>query len=94
MTTLTLPSAVTLEQASAVLRELEQAVARAEGALRVDVGALDEVDTAAVALLLHARRLAQARGLGFELTALPPKLAALATLYGVDPLLAASATAT
>ena len=40
-----------------------------------------------MALLLQARRLAQARGVGFMLTGAPPKLMALAKLYGVGSLL-------
>lgn len=93
MNSLALPAAVTLKQAGAVLRDVKQAVADAQGSLRLDASALTDVDTSAVALLLHARRLAAARGLGFELQSVPPKLTALAQLYGVESLLADAAGA-
>jgi phospholipid transport system transporter-binding protein len=83
-----LPASVTMEDASAVLRTVEAALAAGgSGPLRVDASALDELDTAAIALLLQARRLAAARGRGFELVGAPDKLNALAQLYGVEPLL-------
>ena len=83
-----LPSAVTLAQATTVLRAIEAEVPRAEGELLVDARALQSCDSSALALLLEAHRLAQARGLSLRLLEAPPKLAALAALYGVDDLLA------
>jgi phospholipid transport system transporter-binding protein len=85
--TLALPAAVTFDEAAAVLGTLPQAVRDASGALRVDASALDRLDSAALALLLQARRLAAARGLGFELVGAPDRLLALARLYGVESLL-------
>ena len=82
-----LPAQVTMESASAALRTVEAALAEADGTLRVNASAVTELDTAAIALLLHARRLAQQRGLGFELQGAPDKMAALSRLYGVDSLL-------
>ncbi|RVT54443.1 STAS domain-containing protein [Rubrivivax albus] len=86
MASVTLPASVTMDDASVALRAIEASLA-AGGDLAVDASALQEVDTAAVALLLQARRLAQARGVGFTLAGAPPKLMALAKLYGVGSLL-------
>ena len=88
---LRLPAQVTMADASAALREVQAALGRGDGPLRIDASALDELDTAAVALLLHARRLAGNRG--FELLDPPSKLTDLARLYGVESLLGASPSA-
>ena len=85
-----LPDTVTLAQVNALLPLLDEAVAGATGGLVVDASALEVFDTSAVALLLQARRLAEARGLAFELRAAPAKLAELADLYGVAGLLSMS----
>ena len=45
------------------------------------------LDSAALAVLLEVERLAVAWGRAFEVRGVPPKLAALAKLYGVDVLL-------
>jgi len=91
--TVSLPATVTMDEATAVLRTVEQALrdVPAGGTLRIDAGALATLDTGAIALLLQARRLAAARGVGVELVAPPDKLVALARLYGVEPLLGLSA---
>ena len=89
MSTVLLPAAVTMQNASAALRSVEAAVAQG-GELVVDASALAELDTSAVALLLQARRLAKAKGLAFRLQAPPAQLTALAQLYGVEPLLSAA----
>lgn len=81
-----LPASVTMGDASVALRAIEAALA-VGGDLALDASALQNVDTSAVALLLQARRLAQARGVGFSLHGAPPKLVALARLYGVASLL-------
>jgi phospholipid transport system transporter-binding protein len=57
------------------------------GPLVVDAAALAEFDSAALAVLLQARRQADAAGRGFELRGAPPKLVQLAQLYGVAGLL-------
>jgi len=90
MSAFALPARVTMDSASAALRALEAALNSGGDALRVDASALAELDTAALALLLQARRLAAARGRGFELVGAPGKLSALAQLYGVEPLLSPS----
>lgn len=88
-----LPATVTFDEASAVLRTIERAVQDAQGALRVDASALSTLDTGVLALLLQARRLAAARGLGFELLGAPEQMLALARLYGVESLLGLPAAA-
>jgi phospholipid transport system transporter-binding protein len=75
-----------MAEAAAALAAL-QAAPTGGGALRVDASALAEFDSAALALLLQARREAQARGRGFELHGAPPALRQLAQLYGVGALL-------
>jgi phospholipid transport system transporter-binding protein len=83
-----LPAKATLDQAAALAASLPQALAGSAGVFRVDASLMQEVDSSTIALLLQAQRLAQAAGRGFEVTGLPPKLLALASLYGVDSLLA------
>ena len=85
-----LPVKATLEQAAALAAELPQALAGSSGVFQLDASAVKEVDSSTIALLLQAQRLAQAAGRGFEVTGLPPKLLALASLYGVDSLLVPS----
>ncbi len=82
-----LPATLTFDQAAAALAALP-----ADGsACAIDAGALREFDSSALALLLQARRLAQAAGHGFEVRAAPPKLRQLAQLYGVHELLGLAA---
>jgi len=82
-----LPATATIAEASALVKLAEQAVAAGDGALHVDASALATFDTSLVAVLLHARRLAQGAGRGFEVVGAPDKLAKLARLYGVEELL-------
>jgi phospholipid transport system transporter-binding protein len=88
-----LPATVTLEQATALVHGLESALSAGEGPLTVDASALTTFDTSAVAVLLHAHRLAQAAGRAFSVTGAPDKLAQLARLYGVEALLSLAAPA-
>jgi phospholipid transport system transporter-binding protein len=53
----------------------------------IDASGLQNIDSAALAVLLECRRLAQAWGKSFAVRQAPSKLAALAKLYGVDTLL-------
>lgn len=85
--TVALPASVTMKTASQALRAVEAALGQGGGALRIDASALTEADTAAVALLLHARRLAQARGQDIALSGAPARLLTLAGLYGVQSLI-------
>lgn len=84
-----LPATLTLLSATQTAEILAQAATAlpAGGSLRVDASELAELDTSALAVLLQARRAAQARGLGWQLEAAPPKLRQLAGLYGVESLL-------
>ena len=84
-----LPATLTLAQASQAAAALADAArqASAAGGLAVDASALQEFDTSALAVLLEARRAAQARGIALKLTGAPPKLGQLAALYGVAGLL-------
>lgn len=76
-----LPATATLEQASALLGTLGSDVEV------IDASELKTLDTSAVALLLEARRRAQARGARCVVRGAPPKLRQLAALYGVEELL-------
>jgi phospholipid transport system transporter-binding protein len=82
-----LQSTLTLHTAAAALQQLRAEAAARPGAWTIDASALVDFDSAALALLLQAKRLAQAAGSGFEVHGAPPKLAQLAQLYGVDGLL-------
>jgi len=86
---LTLPAEAALEQAPALLNDVDAAIAAADDgvALQFDASALTAIDTSTIALLLHAKRSAAARGLTLQVLGAPPKLRELAQLYGVDELL-------
>jgi phospholipid transport system transporter-binding protein len=87
-----LPASATLDNAAALAATLPAAVAQGTGVLRVDASALTAYDSSTIALLLQARRLAQAAGRGFEVAGAPATLVALAKLYGVDGLLSLSSS--
>lgn len=89
-----LPATATLELAAELAATLPAEVASGGGVLRVDASALQAYDSSTIALLLQARRLAQAAGRGFEVVGAPAKLVELARLYGVEELLALSPTST
>lgn len=87
---LVLPAELTHRQASGSLRMLLQAQqAQNEAQVIVDAGALSTFDSSALAVLLECRRVALFEGKGFAVKALPPALASLAGLYGVQELLPA-----
>lgn len=75
-----------LESAAALLAELEPRLARGE-ITSLDVAAARNPDSAALAFLFACRRRAAAHGHALHIAALPPTLAALATLYGVERLI-------
>jgi phospholipid transport system transporter-binding protein len=83
-----LPEHVTLEQAAVLAQTLPAAVVSGTGVLQVDASAIQSCDSSTIALLLQAHRLAQAAGRGIEVVGAPAKLVQLATLYGVEDLLA------
>lgn len=85
---LLLPAVLTSKEASDALRMLVQALPRQAGRVAVvECGALGQLDSAAIAVLLETRRQALLAGIGFELRDAPEKLTALARLYGVGELL-------
>ena len=86
---LLLPTTLTSREARVTLRMLKQALQSegSEGPVIVEAGSLQSLDSAALAVLLEVERLAGAWGRAFVVQGVPPKLAALAKLYGVDALL-------
>ncbi len=88
-----LPASATLDKAAELAETLPAALASGTGVLRIDASALQAYDSSTIALLLQARRLAQAAGRGFEVAGAPAKLTELARLYGVEALLSLSPTA-
>ena len=85
---LLLPSTITLRESRDTLRMLSQALqGEPDSGVVIDASPLQQFDTSALAVLLECQRLAQAWGKGFSVRQAPPKLAALAKLYGVDQLL-------
>jgi len=57
---------------------------------RVDLQAVDPVDSAGVAILLEWKRRAAAEGVSLAFENVPPTMASLAELYGVDDLLSST----
>ena len=85
---LLLPATLTAREASDTQRLLAQALQNEpESGVVIDAGNLQQFDSSALAVLLECQRLAQAFGKSFAVRNAPPKLAALAKLYGVDVLL-------
>ena len=83
-----LPATLTLAQASKAAAALADATRQASSdGLTVDASALNEFDTSALAVLLHAHRAARSRAIPLRVTGAPPKLCQLAALYGVAGLL-------
>jgi phospholipid transport system transporter-binding protein len=89
---LLLPASLTAREARDTQRMLAQALQREpESGVVVDASNLQQFDSAALAVLLECRRSSQAFGKPFAVRNAPPKLAALAKLYGVDLLLLGAA---
>jgi len=89
---LLLPATVTARETRDSLRMLALAIEREPGTdVVIHAGSLQQFDSSAIAVLLECERLAQAWGKTFAVREAPPKLAALAKLYGVDRLLMAAA---
>jgi phospholipid transport system transporter-binding protein len=85
---LLLPATLTADEARDTLRMLTQTLkSEPESGVVVDASALQHFDSSALAVLLECQRQAQAWGRAFSIRQAPPKLAALAKLYGVDALL-------
>lgn len=86
---LLLPATLTAPEARGTLRLLSQALQR-EGAgepVIVDAGPLTTLDSSALSVLLELQRLSRAESRPFRIQSAPPKLTALAKLYGIDALL-------
>ena len=86
MTSLALPAVLTMGEARATLASLEAAL-QSEAQPVIDASGLQTLDTAAVAVLLQCRRLAAHAGKPLTIAGAPPKLAELASLYGVAEVL-------
>ena len=85
---LLLPATMTASEATDTRRLLTQALkGEPQGEVVVDASNLRRFDSSAIAVLLECQRAADAWGKPFALRNAPPKLVALATLYGVDALL-------
>lgn len=85
---LLLPETLTVREATATLRMLRQGLrAGPEELLVIDAAGLQRFDSSALAVLLECTRLAAAWGKRIEVRRLPPRLAALAEVYGVDGIL-------
>ena len=92
-----LPVTLTLAQANDAVLSIEHALGQGnveKGALVIDAHALRNFDTAAIAVLLEARRLAQAAGRALDVRGAPPAMVELSGLYGVDGLLGFAPPAT
>ncbi|MEO6030430.1 MAG: STAS domain-containing protein [Burkholderiaceae bacterium] len=85
---LLLPATITAREARDTQRLLAQALQREpQSGVVIDASNLLQFDSAALAVLLECRRLAQAWGKPFAVHNAPLKLVALATLYGVEGML-------
>jgi len=83
-----LPPDATLQTVAELAATLPAATADGSGVFTVDASALTDYDTATIALLMQARRAAQAAGRSFSVHGAPAQLQQLAALYGVEELLA------
>ena len=90
---LSLPAKLTLNDADAIARNLRSQISSQPGEVAIDASLLQEFDSSALAVLVACRREALAAGKQFAVSQLPDKLAQLASLYGIDPLLASSGSA-
>ena len=86
MPTIALPQRLTMGEAATELTRLQPLQQAADEPVH-DASALQELDTAAIALLLACQRQAAAAGRTLRLSKPPPKLGQLARLYGVEALL-------
>ena len=90
---LLLPATITAQEANATRRLLIDALkGDPQSTAVIDATNLAQFDSSALSVLLECQRAADAWGKPFLLRNAPPKLAALAKLYGVDVLLWPPAT--
>ena len=86
----TLPQTLTLAEANDAVLSIEHALGQGsveKGALVIDAHPLRNFDTAAIAVLLEAHRLARAAGRALDVRGAPTAMIELSGLYGVDGLL-------
>lgn len=88
---LVLPGELMHGQAQTCLRMLTQGLGRGKEPVVADATALTRFDSSALAVLLACRREVLSLGRSFMVRGLHPRLAGLATLYGVASLLPAAA---
>lgn len=89
---LVLPATITHAQASACLQLLLQGLKAETGSdVLVDCAALATFDSSALAVLLECRRAALYDGKQLAVKSMPRSLQDLSQLYGVQPLLMATA---
>ncbi|MBI1282971.1 MAG: STAS domain-containing protein [Thiobacillus sp.] len=79
--------AVTVDSIGGLLRELQPKLA--SGVNVLDFSAVEQVDSAALALIFSAMRYARGAGHTLSVVGLPASFATLAELYGVSELLPA-----
>lgn len=85
---LLLPATVTAREANDTQRLLTQALkSETDAGVVVDASNLQHFDSSILSVLLECQRAASTWGKPFALRNPPPKLLALAKLYGVDELL-------
>ena len=87
-----LPAIATIDQATALLAQLEVALGVADAsekglAVQVDASGVQEFDTSLLAWLLQAKRRCTAMGRALQVSGAPAKMNELARLYGVEDLL-------
>ena len=91
---LALASELTQTQATNCLKVLLRGLKLVAGhSVVLDASALAQFDSAALAVMLELRREATAVNKSFAVLGLPPRLADLAALYGIDALLPTMSTA-
>ncbi len=85
---LLLPPTITNQEALDALAMLLPALRREPDAeVAIDASSLQHFDSAALSVLLECERQARAWGKGLVVRNTPPKLCALARMYGVESLL-------
>ncbi|MDQ2778714.1 MAG: STAS domain-containing protein [Pseudomonadota bacterium] len=82
-----LPEDAGLEVAPALAEQMAQSLAESSGTWQIDASALKAFDSSTIALLLHARRLAEKAKREIALFGVPAQLDRLAQLYGIEGLL-------
>ncbi len=76
---------ISFDNAAAIARSLETQLK--PGVTQLDCSGVSYADSALVALVIEARKLAKARGLELQISGLNQSVAKLASLYGLEALL-------